>query len=301
MTELLATVVSAGLVTVQDGGRRGHAAVGVPASGALHQERYLLATALIGGEVDETVPALELLGGELVLHLASACVFCVVGPVDVAVDDRPAAAGSAMAAPANSRIRARWIGPGPGYLALVGWQPPRVLGSRSTDTFSRLGGEVVRPGAELRGRPVDASDRIGAFHRPLPDEHGPLRIVPSGRPETSAFTERVWQVRHSSRSGVRLEAGGMPGSGSVASGPTLPGAIQLTPSGEPIILGPDGGITGGYPVLAVVASVDRDRVSLLAPGDEVSFRPVDVGDAARLRHERWARLRRSLAHVDHLG
>ena len=300
MTELLAAVVSPGLSTIQDGGRRGHAAVGVPASGALHRERYLLATGLVTGRIDDRVPALELLGGELVLEFARAGVFGVVGPVHMTLDDQPTAAGSTMAASAGSQLRVRWAGPGPAYVALVGWQAPAVLGSVATDTFSRLGGDVLQVGSMLVGRSVDAGQLVGGFHRPLPDEHGPLRIVTTGRPETVAFAARSWQVAHASRSGVRLVPQGLPGSGSVASGPTLPGAIQLTPSGEPIILGPDGGITGGYPVLGVVAAVDRDRVSMVAPGDELSFRMVDVDAAARLRHERRARLRRSLAHVRQL-
>jgi allophanate hydrolase subunit 2 len=76
----------------------------------------------------------------------------------------------------------------------------------------------------------------------------------------------------------------------------VPGAIQLTPGGEAIVLGPDGGLTGGYPVVAVVASVDLDRVSLLALGDEVDFRAIDVEQAATARLAAVTGLRRALAH-----
>ena len=49
------------------------------------------------------------------------------------------------------------------------------------------------------------------------------------------------------------------------------GAIQLTPSGQPLVLMPDGGVTGGYPVLAIVASSDRTLLGQLVPGAEIRF------------------------------
>jgi allophanate hydrolase subunit 2 len=53
--------------------------------------------------------------------------------------------------------------------------------------------------------------------------------------------------------------------------------------------------------VAVVATVDLDRISLLAPGGEVTFRAVDVGEAVRARAERDALLRRGLTRVHLLG
>jgi allophanate hydrolase subunit 2 len=38
------------------------------------------------------------------------------------------------------------------------------------------------------------------------------------------------------------------------------GAIEIPSSGIPMVLGPDHPTTGGYPVLAVVASEDVERV-----------------------------------------
>ncbi len=297
MTGLLATVLRPGLTTVQDGGRRGFTDVGVPRSGALHRERYLIAAGLVTGALDPRTPALEVLGGLLELELRASVVFAVVGPADVALDGSVSATGSTHVGQVGAVLSIRWGGPGPVYVGLAGWQPPLVLGSAATDTFSRLGGPIVAAGAELAGTtPEHAAAQVGAFHRPLVQDRGPVRVVPASGP-VQDLTTTTWQVSHTSRSGIRLAAGDRRGSGTVPSSPTVPGAIQLTPSGEPIILGPDGALTGGYPVVAVVADADRDRVSLLAPGDEVGFRVIDVSEAARLSRERKAWLRRSLAHA----
>lgn len=60
----------------------------------------------------------------------------------------------------------------------------------------------------------------------------------------------------------------------------LPGAVQVPPDGQPIILGWDGPVTGGYPVVAGVIAADWGRLAQFRPGDAVRFETVDV-DAAR--------------------
>ena len=50
------------------------------------------------------------------------------------------------------------------------------------------------------------------------------------------------------------------------------GAIQVPPSGQPILLLNDHPTTGGYPVIAVVAAADRGKAGQLRPGQRVRFR-----------------------------
>ena len=52
----------------------------------------------------------------------------------------------------------------------------------------------------------------------------------------------------------------------------MTGAIQVPPSGQPILLGPDHPTTGGYPVLAVVVAAGLPFAGQLAPGASVQFR-----------------------------
>jgi allophanate hydrolase subunit 2 len=83
--------------------------------------------------------------------------------------------------------------------------------------------------------------------------------------------------------------------------PMLPGAIQLTPQGEAIVLGRDGGLTGGYPVVGVVATSDLDRLALLRTGDSLSFAVCSHLEAARAYRDTGAALARSLAHPSALS
>ncbi len=301
MTALVATVETAGYATVQDGGRVGLAQVGVPASGAFHRQRYLVATALLSGGPDPARPAIEVLAGELRLLMSTEAVLAVVGPSVVRVDDREAAVGAAVLVPEAGRVSVVPRGPGPTYVVIAGWSPARVLGSVATDTFSRLGGGLLGAGSALIGDPEPGVHaRVGAFHRPLSADAGPLRAAAAGSVRMTGLTSARWTVTSVARSGVRISGGSLATHGSAASMPVVPGAVQATPDGSAIILGPDGGLTGGYPVVAVIASADLDRLSLLAPGDLVGFRETDVDEAAAAWRRRERDLGRAIAHPDQL-
>jgi allophanate hydrolase subunit 2 len=53
----------------------------------------------------------------------------------------------------------------------------------------------------------------------------------------------------------------------------LPGAIQVPPSGLPIVLFRDAPVTGGYPVIGVLPAGELDRLAQLRPGDELRLLP----------------------------
>ena len=57
--------------------------------------------------------------------------------------------------------------------------------------------------------------------------------------------------------------------GDLPSEPAIPGAVQVPPDGRPIVLGPDAGVTGGYPVLAVL--LDLDAIAQARPGQALRF------------------------------
>ena len=62
----------------------------------------------------------------------------------------------------------------------------------------------------------------------------------------------------SDRIGIRLDGPALARcrDGELPSEPTLPGALQVPPDGQPIVLGPDAPVTGGYPVIAMLGSAN---------------------------------------------
>jgi allophanate hydrolase subunit 2 len=55
------------------------------------------------------------------------------------------------------------------------------------------------------------------------------------------------------------------------------GAVQVPPSGRPVVFLADHPTTGGYPVVAVVLDEDLSRCAQLRPGDAVRFTAARTG------------------------
>ncbi|MEV0349161.1 biotin-dependent carboxyltransferase family protein [Nonomuraea sp. NPDC050680] len=156
-----------------------------------------------------------------------------------------------------------------------------VLGSRSTDSLSGLGPAPLRQGTVLpvggSGGLVEISVDLAPAGEPPP---AVLRIVPGPRddwfaPEALAeLCAEPYEVsQDSNRVGVRLHGreptrareGELPSEGMVT------GAVQVPPSGQPIIFLADHPPTGGYPVIGVVRAADLPIAAQLRPGDSVRF------------------------------
>ena len=168
-----------------------------------------------------------------------------------------------------------------------------VLGARSRDTLSDLGPDPLQAGDLLLVGPergLDAVPAAGDAVPPSSAEHpdedtiriavliGP-RAELLGDEAVEALLGTDWTVRpDSDRVGVRLDGPAMPvpsGAASVPSEPMLPGAVQVPPSGLPVVFGPDHPTTGGYPVIAVVTREGLDRLAQAGPGTRLRLVPVD--------------------------
>jgi allophanate hydrolase subunit 2 len=71
--------------------------------------------------------------------------------------------------------------------------------------------------------------------------------------------------------------------GELASQPMVTGAVQVPPSGAPVVLGPDHATLGGYPVVATVIAADLCLAGRCRPGDRVGFALVDASTARAAR------------------
>lgn len=274
MIEVLAT---GPLATLQDQGRPGYAELGISRSGAADRRSHQLANRLVGNP--PTAATIEFTLGGLEIRLLAAATVAFAG----APCPGPPAWHSALSLPAGSRLRLGSPATGlRSYLAVRGgFAVPDVLGSRSTDTLSGLGPLPLRAGDRL---PI-GNDTAGPPTEPAilaerPEK--PVSLLPGPRADwftraayRSLLTTRWRLLPASDRIGIRLDGPALDRcrDGELPSEPTLPGALQVPPDGRPIVLGPDAPVTGGYPVIAIVAQGELDRVAQLRPGQELSFRP----------------------------
>lgn len=273
------TIISAGITVIEDNGRYEYTHLGVPVSGAFDRLSYALACNLIN---EANAPVLEILRGPFQLMTDAAILLSVVGDARVSIDGAVSSVNSGFVLESNKSLSVIPRLGAPVYLAIKGLLAPAVLGSASHDTLSNLGPEPLKNGESFETQELNRNDSaIGSFIATLPKSlNTELRYVTGPH---SLDVAGGWKVESIARSGVRLSS---PESlqntaSALASFPVMPGAIQVPPSGLPVILGPDCGVTGGYPVAGVVIDADLHKLARLATGTSISLIPVTKEQAAQ--------------------
>jgi biotin-dependent carboxylase-like uncharacterized protein len=280
-TRSLTVLATGPLTTVQDGGRPGQGALGIGRSGACDRAAARLANRLVGNGPDAAV--LEVTLGGLVLRAGADLVVATTGARCSGAHNAPTAL--------RARRELRLGLPPTGlrtYVAVRGGiavEP--VLGSRSTDLLSGLGPSALSAGDVLPvGEPTGPMP--GVDLAPVPDPPGgevTVRVLPGPRadwfpPEASAvLTGTAWEVTgESNRIGLRLAGVALERSrtGELASEGMVRGALQVPPSGQPVLFLADAPVTGGYPVIGYVQDADVDRCGQLRPGQTLRFRSAVV-------------------------
>lgn len=274
---------------VQDGGRPGGLAAGIPPGGALVPEGLARANRAVGNALGEA--ALEVFG-ELVVAARGA---------DLTI----AWEGRAAVLPRDHVRRLSPRGPVTYLSVRGGLDVPVVLGGRGFLPAAGIGGGP--------GRPLRAGDRVMVGGRcggdpPPPQEEpdpdspteldtaAPLRVVAG--PDLGRFAEgalddlagQSWRIGQGDRVGTALlgRALARADGDRAPSTPMVRGAVQVPAGGLPVVLGPDHPTTGGYAVLAVLVAADQGAFAARPRGAEVRFRAVTL-EEARVATAAWRR------------
>jgi KipI family sensor histidine kinase inhibitor len=283
---------------VQDLGRPGLGDLGVSPAGAADQQSARQANRLVGNEPGAAV--VENVFGGLAVRAVSDQVLAAAGatvPLEIRDASGRFVRKAAMCAPfALLNGETLTLGaPTAGlrsYLAVRGGlDVPPVLGSRSSDSMSGIGPAPLTAGVRLPvghtapfvpvGHPESSTLRVGTTTAQVRVTLGP-RDDWFADEALQALAGQEWLVtEQSNRIGVRLAPGSegqalrrsrdgeLPSEGAVA------GALQVPPSGHPVLFLADHPVTGGYPVIAVVVPEDLPTAAQLPPGHRVRFTIVD--------------------------
>lgn len=258
----------------QDCGRPGWRRYGVPVGGAFDRESYQSALDLVGRSEGEALE-IPIPGGEFVALQHDRLAF-VGGGLRASVDGTDVEPHSAFDVKTGSKLALVPTDIGlRAYLASArGWNVFPILGSVSG----------VVPQTELVSTNLPMHVRLIGIRKPSSLIERAIRIVrgPQARDEDM---ERIqggsFKVSlQTNRVGIRLVGERFEEAEEFPSEPSCMGAVQLAPSGELLIHGPDGPTVAGYPKIAVVADVDRDRLAQLRPLEEVRFEVISM-DFAR--------------------
>jgi len=270
--------------TVQDLGRPGHAAIGVTAGGAADRTSLRRANRLVGNGPDAA--AIETVLGMLSVTCLDEVVVAVTGaPCAVRIDGRAQSTEKALLLRTGQRLELDRATTGlRSYLSIAGGiagEP--LLGSLSSSPTMGLGRPPLTPGdvVDRAGRPgpTPVAEPFGRWHT------GVRTAAATPGPREDAFPPTALDLLFATtwRAGAELDRVGIRLDGpaltpladraaTMTSEPVVRGAIQVSPDGRPTIFLADHPVTGGYPVIAVVADEDTDELAQLAPGDQLRLR-----------------------------
>lgn len=297
--------------SIQDLGRIGWGQYGVPRSGAMDEFALRAANRLVGNP--DSMAAIEVgLGGIHFRALRNLLIaVCGLG-FSVWVDKRRVSLWQSFYVDEGQSVRV--IHEGGGMWAVVGIHGgidvPPIMGSNSTSLVGGFGGwlgRLLREGDCLPIRQTivqseQTSEKL--FSRNALPEYSlnpNIRVVegPYSKlfsPETyrQFFQQKYMLSPASNRIGYRLmgRIRGIETTGNMISFGMLPGAIQIPPNGEPIVMMADSPTTGGYPVIAVVIRADMPLLAQCEPQKSlIGFEPVTVEKARKAYFEQMERLR----------
>ncbi|MET0969346.1 MAG: biotin-dependent carboxyltransferase family protein [Tardiphaga sp.] len=303
MNKLVIASVSPG-TSVQDAGRFGAQRYGLVPSGAVDRLAMAAANALLGNalfaatiELGPLNSVLTAKGGAVRVALTGA-----TRPADVA--GQPVAMNATVTLADGESLNLGVARAGTfGYLAIEGGiRGEPMFGSLAVNARAGLGSPYPRPlqaGDELQ---VMAASSTSDKRIDMPATvDGPIRVVMG--PQDDEFSDAKdlflgsnWTISATSdRMGYRLEGPvikHLHGHNIVSDG-TVNGSIQVPGNGQPIVLMPDRGTSGGYPKIATVISTDLGRFGQTQPGKPFRFKAVTMAEA-QAEYRAFAELLQSL-------
>jgi biotin-dependent carboxylase-like uncharacterized protein len=314
------------LTTVQDTGRFGEYALGMPPSGAMDIFSYQVGNYLVGNEEGAAGLEITYFGPEL--EFTEGAVIAVTGAeMPPKINGEEAPSWETLEVGEGDVLSFDYLKNGArSYLAVAGGiDVPLFMHSRSTYTLIGLGGH--------EGRALQEGDELGIGEHPnggsqvgkrVADDHIPaysketdLRVIIGlasyrlTKESLDEFLTTTWTVTpDADRVGYRYRGGALKfvereqpaGAGSdpanvVDFGYPI-GSIQVPGGVEPIVLMNDAVTGGGYATIGTVISADRDKLAQTKTNDKTQFRSVGLEEALkarRARREQMAEIRQALS------
>jgi 5-oxoprolinase (ATP-hydrolysing) subunit C len=303
MTKLVITSIGPAS-SVQDCGRYGAQRYGLTPSGAMDRLALAAANVLAGNAPSAAAIEIGPFGAAFTARDGAVRVALSGAPRNADIAGRTVAFDTSMTLADSETLTLGFARGGSfSYLAIEGAiQGEPMFGSLAVNARAGLGSPYPRPlqaGDEL----LVAAASGGAERRiDLPSiADGPIRVVMGPQDDEfgdakQLFLESEWKISATSdRMGYRLEGPvikHLHGHNIVSDG-TVHGSIQVPGNGQPIVLMPDRGTSGGYPKLATVLTADFGRFAQIPAGRDFRFKAVSMAEA-QAEFRKFAGLLRTL-------
>jgi biotin-dependent carboxylase-like uncharacterized protein len=289
--------------SVQDGGRPGSQRYGLTSGGAMDLMSLAAANALVGNAARAAVIEIGPFGAAFTAREGAVRIALAGSPRNADIAARSVTFDSSVTLAAGETLTLGFARGGAfSYLAIEGGiEGEEMFGSLAVNARAGLGSPYPRPlqaGDELQ---VKAASGAAECRIELPAAgNGPIRVVMG--PQDDEFADEAkalflgsdWRISATSdRMGYRLEGAvikHLHGHNIVSDG-TVNGSIQVPGNGQPIVLMPDRGTSGGYPKIATVITADFGRFAQTPAGHSFRFKAVGMAEAQAEAKKFWELLR----------
>ena len=276
-------VLKSGFYTsIQDRGRFGQRTYGVPVSGAMDSYSSQFANAILGNSNDAAVLEITMTGPTL--HFLEPTVIAVSGAVmHPKLNGNPIKMNISIAIKANDILSFGRLNSGfRAYIAVKnGFLSASVLGSRSmykpiTTTNRIIDSEILEYNSFVglqKHRNAHVKYNTEIIEGDLLELYkGPEFRRLSQESQKQLLETSVKVSKLNNRMAYQLEPILENNLKPILTGPVLPGSVQLTPSGQLIVLMRDCQTTGGYPRVLQLTEEGINRLSQKTTGNTLKFR-----------------------------
>ena len=292
-------ILRAGInTTFQDKGRNNLYHMGIPFSGAMDNRNYLLANKLAGNQLDLPVvefayqgPHLKFYGHQINIVVTGDVVFKVITKDreidgncyetyqlekedEINILSTNKSVYGYMAISGELDLKLQWGSCSINTKANIGSNNGKKLDSGQKINISKINQNLEKKKIDYKNSKIENIRIIKGTNFDYFSEKG-----------KKDFLEKKFIVsKLSDRMGMRLEGEKIENivNTNIKSEGLLKGVIQVPADGNPIIMLSDHGTIGGYPKIAVVASVDYDRLVQISPGSKIKFKEINLSDAETL-------------------
>lgn len=271
-------VISKGLyTTIQDKGRFGYRNIGVPSSGYMDSESAETANLIINNPKDNPLIEATLIGPTL--EFKKSAVICITGgEFSPTLNDIKISSYSAIEVKKgdilkinNSSIGSRC------YISIQGTIISHtILGSKSfyhqiTNSNIIEDGDIFLFKKNIRTLEQKYTHKKFELNKTINVFRGPEFKCLSNESIKTLFNEE-FSIGINNRMAYNLLEKIQDGVNSIISSGVIPGTVQLTPSGNIIILHRDSQTTGGYPRILQLNEKSLNDLAQLRTGDNIRFK-----------------------------
>jgi len=271
-------IISRGFSSIQDVGRYGFRQKGIPCAGAMDQDAYELVNNALGNS--KNTPVIEYWKTGLIVQAAVDCQCMIIGQVSgISLNRVPVKLGRLIELKTGDVLHTgKVLGGTFAYLGFSG----EYVGLQELGSASEGIGVLTHEMRDFSFSPKKLSSSFAGIKPKLKSEHiQDLTVYPG--PEYHALLaeaknelqEKTYHLsRETWRMAFKLQEKLVNDLPSIASAPVLPGTIQLTPSGEIVILMRDAQTTGGYPRILQLTEDSINKICRVGWGGGVRFQVI---------------------------